>query len=111
MADVKKVLRQLNLGILPPQLNFLVEPPDEIDWAKVQYNTFYRNPDYHIGKMPNPEAFRNLPGSDLIIQNIIDTTKTPLEEILERQQNSNENLEEKISNININEQLSATHTK
>jgi hypothetical protein len=103
MAEVKKVLRQLNLGILPPQLNYLVEPPDEIDWAKVQYNTFYKSPDYFIGKMPNPEAFRNLPGSELIIQNIIDTTKTPLEEIIERQQS----LEEKICAISINE-LSTT---
>jgi hypothetical protein len=49
--------------------------------------------------MPNPTAFRNLPASDLIIESIIDNIKTPLEEIIERQQS----LEEKISAISINE--------
>jgi len=99
MTDVKKILRQLNSGILPDELNFTISPPDEIDWAKVRYNTFYKSPEYFISKMPNPEAFRNLPASDLIIQDIIENVMTPLEEIIERQQS----LEEKISAISINE--------
>jgi hypothetical protein len=95
MADIKKIIRQLNLGILPDELNFNLTPPDEIDWAKVQYNTFYKSKDYFIGKMPHPEAFMKLPGADLIIQSIIDNVKTPLEEMKERE-------EIKISDININ---------
>ena len=105
MTDVKKILRQLNSGILPDELNFTISPPDEIDWEKVRYNTFYKSPEYFISKMPNPEAFRNLPASDLIIESIIDNIKTPLEEIIERQQILNDNLEEKISNINITKRI------
>jgi hypothetical protein len=103
MADVKRILKQLNSGILPDELNFTIAPPDEIYWSKVKYNTFYKSPDYFIGKMPNPEAFRNLPASDLIIQDIIENVMTPLEEMIERQQIINNNLEYKISDININE--------
>jgi hypothetical protein len=84
MSDVKKIIRQLNLGILPDELNFTISPPDEIDWAKVQYNTFYRTKEYLIGKMPNPEAFINLPGSDVIIEDLLSNIQTPLEEMLER---------------------------
>ena len=85
MSDVKKIIRQLNLGILPDELNFTLSPPDEIDWEKVQYNTFYRTKEYLIGKMPNPDAFVNLPGADIIIEDMINNSKTPLEEMLERQ--------------------------
>ena len=107
MTDIKKILRQLNLGILPEELNFNLSPPDEVDWSKVKYNTFYKNQDYFIGKMPNPEAFKNLPGSDLIIQDILDTVKTPLEEMIERQQILNE----KISDISINDDSTETDSK
>jgi len=107
MTDIKKILRQLNLGILPEELNFNLSPPDEIDWAKVKYSTFYKSPEYFIDKMPNPDAFRNLPASDLIIQSIIDSVKTPLEEILERQQILNE----KISDISINDDSTETDSK
>ena len=85
MTDVKKIIRQLNLGVLPNELNFTLQPPDELDWEKVQYNTFYRTKDFIIGKMPNPDAFMNLPGSDLIIEDILSTVKTPLEEMIERE--------------------------
>ena len=104
MTDIKKIIRQLNLGILPDELNFNLTPPDEIDWAKVQYNTFYKSPDYFIGKMPHPEAFVKLPGSDLIIQSIIDNVKTPLEEMIER-------TEIKISDNSINNELSETNSE
>jgi len=106
MTDVKKLIRQLNLGILPNELNFTIKPPDEIDWEKVQYNTFYKSRDYFIGKMPCPEGFMQLPGADLIIEDIISTVKTPLEEMLEKQLKT-----EIISNDNNIDELPETHSK
>ena len=40
----KQVIQQLRNGILPPKLNFnLDNQTKDIDWTKVQYNTFYKN--------------------------------------------------------------------
>ena len=43
----KQVIQQLRNGILPTELNFnLDNQTKDIDWTKVQYNTFYKNPSY-----------------------------------------------------------------
>ena len=104
MTDVKKIIRQLNLGILPNELNFKISPPDEIDWAQVQYNTFYKTKEYIIGKMPNPDGFMKLPGAELIIEDILNNVKSPLEEIIDRQ-------EIIFSNININNEQTEANSE
>jgi chemotaxis protein CheY-P-specific phosphatase CheC len=83
----QNILKQLDNGILPKELDF--NSPDDTTeeeyWAKIQYNTFYKNPYYFINKFPNPTAFMNLPAAEEIINEMIEHAKTPLEEILERQ--------------------------
>jgi hypothetical protein len=107
MSDIKKIINKLNLGILPDELNFSIQPPDDIDWSKVQYNTFYKSKEYILGKMPCPEGFMKLPGANCIIEDIISTVKTPLEEIIQRQQIENEI----ISNSTNIDELSETNSE
>ncbi len=90
MSDFKKVIQKLNEGIMPDELNFTIAQTDVIDWEKVRYNTFYKDPGFYLGKFPNPKAFLNLPGSEDIINNFIENAKTPLEEIEERQKAGNQ---------------------
>jgi len=76
----------LEKGELPEELDFRhKEQTPEIDWAKIQYNTYYRSDEYITNLFPNSMAFQNLPGSDKIIESIRDNITTPLEEMKERQ--------------------------
>ena len=82
----KQVIQQLRNGILPPELNFnLDNQTKDIDWTKVQYNTFYKNPSYFSSKFP-PEWVDTFPCFDKMVGIFADKAKTPLEEMEERQQ-------------------------
>ena len=82
----KQVIQQLRNGILPPELNFnLDNQTKDIDWTKVQYNTFYKNPSYFSSKFP-PEWVDTSPCFDKLVGIFADKAKTPLEEMEERQQ-------------------------
>jgi hypothetical protein len=82
----KQVIQQLRNGILPPELNFnLDNQTKDIDWTKVQYNTFYKNPSYFSSKFP-PEWVDTFPCFDKLVGIFADKAKTPLEEMEERQQ-------------------------
>jgi hypothetical protein len=82
----KQVIQQLRNGILPPKLNFnLDNQTKDIDWTKVQYNTFYKNPSYFSSKFP-PEWVDTFPCFDKLVGIFADKAKTPLEEMEERQQ-------------------------
>jgi hypothetical protein len=96
MSNINDILKQLDLGILPYELNYSERIKDEIDWEKVKYNTFYKEPQYFLNRFPNQKAFMNLPGFNEVLKDMVDNVTSPLEEILERQ---NEN---KILNNNIN---------
>ena len=50
MQNIRRLNNDLANGILPDSLFFGKKEVQPIDWAKVQYNTFYRNPDYFKGK-------------------------------------------------------------
>ena len=86
-SNISDLLNQLDRGILPKELDYNKEDDttEEEYLAKIQYNTFYKDPYYYINKFPNPQAFMNLPGAEDIINNMIENAKTPLEEILEKQ--------------------------
>jgi hypothetical protein len=84
--DSNKIVKLLNSNILPKELNFSIEQPD-IDWSKVQYNSFYKSFEFHKSKYP--EGFENIPGFDKIIINECHNAKTPLEEITKRQEEKN----------------------
>jgi hypothetical protein len=86
MSSFQEILRKLEKGELPEELDFRPkEQTPEIDWAKIQYNTYYRSDEYITNLFPNSMAFQNLPASDKIIESIRDNITTPLEEMKERQ--------------------------
>ena len=74
--NINKVVNDINNGILPIELVF-VKNNDEsncnIDLAKLQYNTFYRTPQYYDGLMP--ECIKQLPGYDKMIEKMIEDNK------------------------------------
>ena len=81
----QNILRKLEKGELPEELDFRVKPQQEIDWDKVKYNTFYKSDEYILQRYPNSMAFQNLPGSDKILDAIKSNITTPLEEMEERE--------------------------
>ena len=86
MSSFQEILRKLEKGELPEELDFRPkEQTPEIDWAKIQYNTYYRSDEYITNLFPNSMAFQNLPASDKIIESIRDNITTPLEEMEKRQ--------------------------
>jgi hypothetical protein len=83
----RKIVEMINRGLLPDELNFTEKPPQEpIDLEKLRYNTFYKSPEFWLNKFENPNAFLNMSGSNQIIDMFIANSKTPLEEILMRQE-------------------------
>jgi hypothetical protein len=83
--DFKNLLKSLENGICPAELNFSGNKEDVIDWDKVRYNTFFKSNEYFEDKFP-PEL-QNLPAFDKIIDLIVDKNKdnSPLKEITEKQ--------------------------
>ena len=80
MSSINELIKSLEKGELPQELNFTnIGVDNSLDLAKVQFNTFYKSRDYIYGKFP--VGFENLPGYDLIVDNILENIKTPLEEI------------------------------
>ena len=79
MNDVRNVIKQLNAGIIPTQLNFSkTNFQEEIDWNMVKYNSFYKSFEYTASKFPS--GFESIPGFDKVIAMNI-PKYTPLEEI------------------------------
>ena len=79
-----KINEKLRLGELPDELNFTASLTPDLDLEKLRYNTFYKSPEFWLHKFENPQAFLNLPGSENIIQSLIENSKTPLEEMISR---------------------------
>ena len=74
--NINKVVNDINNGILPVELMF-VKNDDEsnfkLDLSKLQYNTFYRTPQYYDGLMP--ECLKQLPGYDKMIEKMVEDNK------------------------------------
>ena len=79
--DLKELNKLLNRGKLPVELDYNIEPT--IDMERLLYNAFYRSYEYHESKFP--AGYENIPGFDLVIQEMADNAKTPLEEMEARQ--------------------------
>ena len=87
MASIHDLIKSLEKGELPQELNFTnIGVDNSLDLAKVKYNTFYKSRDYIYGRFP--KGFENLPGCDLIVDKIIEKLQTPLEEIKMRREES-----------------------
>ena len=73
--NINKVVNDINNGILPVELMFVKndESNCNIDLAKLQYNTFYRTPQYYDGLMP--ECIKQLPGYDKMIEKMVEDNK------------------------------------
>ena len=55
--------------------------------SKVKYNAFYKTREYFLNKLP--KGFESLPGWENIIDKMIEETKSPLQEMLERKKAEN----------------------
>jgi hypothetical protein len=93
---IKKFNKMFSEGQLPEEFDFSIKPTEEIDWSKVKYNTFYKEPDFFINRFPS--GFRDLPGFDKIIDKMVDNSLTPLEEMELRSEIKNEEINN-IDNI------------
>ena len=100
MSNIKKILESLDNGILPDELNFnlKIQDDDNIDWAKLQFNTFY-NTEHHIKENIIPKCLHKLPGIDLIIEDLQKNSLSPLEEIELRQSIKTDDENISINNI------------
>jgi hypothetical protein len=84
MSTPKQLVKLINDGILPDELNFGLEKSTEFDINDLKYNWFYK--DYSFYESKFPVGYESIPGFDNIIQSMADNqTKMPLEEIEERQ--------------------------
>jgi len=82
----QQIINLFNMGVVPDDLVFTAKPDETLDLAKVRYNTFYKTPEFWLHKFENPTAFTHLPGAQQILESIIENAKSPLEEILMRQE-------------------------
>lgn len=100
---IEKINQDLENGLIPDELNFsedktINDLSYKMNWNMVKYNTFYKDRNYIIGKFP--KGFDSLPGFDKIIDSIIDKID-PLEEMLERINISNNNIEDNGTGIDL----------
>jgi hypothetical protein len=79
---VAEINESFNNGIVPIQFDFSEKINEDIDWSKVKYNTFYKEPDFLISRFPS--GFKELAGFDKIIDTMLENVKSPLEEMEER---------------------------
>ena len=79
----KSVIKDLQRGIIPDELNFTLQKNDGLDWDKLQYNNRYKSKEFFENKFPS--GMLNLPAFDEIVERMVLNAKTPLEEIEERQ--------------------------
>lgn len=82
--SIQELNSQLNLGILPDELNFSIKRDNvELDINKIKYNSFYRSYEFYESKFP--KGYDSIIGFDKIIDSIVlkaqETKKTPLDEL------------------------------
>ena len=87
MPNIKQINNQFKEGYIPIELIYTIYKKD-IDIDKITYNDTYKSFDYHAKKLP---FYKSIPGLEQVIQNIADSTLSPLEE-----------LELKLKNLSVN---------
>lgn len=96
--DIKRINRMLKVGVIPKEFDFVNIQNEPIDWEKIAYNTFYKTPEFFINKFP--PGLESLPGWEKIVDKMISNSKSPLEEMEDRQ---NEKLKIDIENISLSD--------
>jgi hypothetical protein len=83
--SLENIIRSLENGICPPELNYKNNEDEGIDWNRVMYNLRYKQPEFYEEKFP-PEC-KQIPAFDKIIDMVIEKNynNSPLKEILQRQ--------------------------
>jgi hypothetical protein len=103
-SEIKKDIELLNKGILPDNFKFAEifanSKNTVIDLNKLKFNAFYKSYEYHTSKFP--DGHTSIPGFDKIIDSIAENSKTPLEEMIERERERDEKEKENIINKNKN---------
>jgi hypothetical protein len=82
-------------GILPDELNF-GKPAEALDLDKIRYNSFYKQFDYHLNKLP--KAIHKIVGIDSLVQEEMKNALTPLEAIDLRINRLEENIDTECIN-------------
>jgi hypothetical protein len=77
MPNIKQINNQFKEGYIPIELIYTIYKKD-IDIDKITYNDTYKSFDYHAKKLP---FYKSIPGLEQVIQNIADSTLSPLEEL------------------------------
>ena len=91
---LKDILKDLDNGILPPELDFTEKAKEEqIDVNKIKYNAFYRDYNYFDKKFPGLQQY---PGYNEYIEFLAQNAKSPLEQL--------EEIKKENLNISNNEQ-------
>lgn len=105
----KKIIDEINqafaMGYIPPKLNYAVHPVEEIDWSKVQYNSFYKTYDFAHSKFPagcdSIKGFENVIKACIPkispLEEIELKQKLPLDEIVEKIDEALETLEKRYN--------------
>jgi hypothetical protein len=83
--SLENIIRSLENGICPPELNYKNNEDEGIDWNRVMYNLRYKQPEFYEEKFPK-ECIK-IPGFDKIVDLIVEKNynNSPLKEILQRQ--------------------------
>ena len=86
---IKKYSDMLDQDIIPETFNYCIDYFNitdidfdfDFDTSKVSYNIYYNSFDFYCKKFP---MWESIPGFDLVIQDIANTSLLPLEEMIER---------------------------
>ena len=81
MSSLEQLIRQLENGICPAELQYRADAQEEIDWNRVAYNTRYNSFDFFNSKFPN--EIKKMPAYDKIVDLCVDKNEgnSPLKEI------------------------------
>ena len=79
--DISNLIKSLERGILPAELNYKPQEVTEIDWNKLLYNLRYHDPAFYDNKFP--EEIKKIPAYDKIIDLIVEKNEdnSPLKEM------------------------------
>ena len=75
------------------QWNETLNLPSIVDWNQLQYQNIYKTSEYVASKFLG--NYSNIPGFDIIIENIAMKTITPLDELISRYNIANEQQEDR----------------
>lgn len=80
--DSAQDIELLSLGLIPASLNYNIQKTETIiDWAKLEYNSRYKNPNYYFNKLP--KAVRNLPSMYNHCEKMALNSVSPLESLMQ----------------------------